>query len=106
LATGGILRADAPKRLQRNAPDPLPVVIIGRLAVDQGWRKQGIGGGLLKDAIQRAMQVSRMVGVRGILVHALDDDAVAFYGKYGFLSCPVDPRTMILPLGTAMAVYG
>jgi len=104
IATGGIIRADAAKKAQRNMPDPIPVIILGRLAVDERYQGQGIGGGLLKDAIRRVINVSREVGVRAILVHALDDEAREFYLKYGFLPCPVDPRTLILPLETAEAV--
>jgi predicted N-acetyltransferase YhbS len=103
LSAGGIIRADALKKLQRNMPDPLPVIILGRLAVDAKYQGQRIGPGLLKDAILRVINISREVGVRGILVHALDDDAAAFYDKYRFLPCPVDPRTMILPIETAIS---
>lgn len=83
-------------------PEEIPVVVVARLAVDLKFQGQRIGPGLLKDALQRAIGVSTSIGVRAILVHALDDDAVNFYRKFGFISCPVDHRTLLLPIETAV----
>jgi predicted N-acetyltransferase YhbS len=106
LHTGGIMRETLPTaKARRNLPQSVPVVIIGRLAVDLEYRGQRIGSGLLRDAILRALSIHRQIGFRGILVHALDDDATAFYAKYDFVPCAVDPRTMILPIETALRVY-
>ena len=106
LNTGGILRGYLPSaKLRQNLPEPVPVVIIGRLAVDRGYRSRGIGSGLLRDAILRALIVHREIGFRAILVHALDEEAVAFYAKYDFVPCAVDPRTMILPIEIALKVF-
>lgn len=106
LHTGGIVRDSLPTaKLRRNIPPSAPVVIIGRLAVDRRYQRQGIGGGLLRDAILRALTVNREIGFRAILVHALDDEAVAFYAKFGFLRCAIDPRTMVLPIETAISVF-
>lgn len=104
LAAGGVQREVMPNaKLRRNTPIQVPVIILGRLAVDKNYRRQGIGSGLLKDALSRAIQASQAIGIRAILVHALDDDAVTFYKQYGFTECPVDHRTLILPIETAIA---
>ena len=92
-------------KVRRNLPEPVGVVIIGRLAVDLQYRGRGIGSGLLKDAIVRALAVHRDVGFRAILVHALDETAMTFYDRYGFIRCAIDPRTMILPVETALKVF-
>ena len=106
LNTGGIFRGELPTaKLRRNLPQSVPVVLIGRLAVDQQYRGRGIGSGLLGDAVRRALTVHREIGFRAILVHALDDGAVAFYAKYDFVPCAVDPRTMILPIESALKVF-
>jgi GNAT superfamily N-acetyltransferase len=106
ISGGAILRDALPTaKLRKNQPEHVPVVIVARLGVDQAHRRKGIGSGLLKDAILRAINISRQVGFRAVLVHALDDEAVEFYRKYGFIASPVHPRTMILPLETAMAVF-
>lgn len=109
LAMGSIQRRDAPRKLKpHGTPDQIPVAIIGRLAVDAAFHGRGIGAGLLKDAILRAVQAAEIVGVRGVLVHALDAEAAAFYRRYGFIACPADPegRTLILPIETAKAACG
>lgn len=100
LATGSVVRASAPPKLRRNAPEQLPVVIIGRLAVTESRQGQRIGPGLLQDALQRILQVSVSVGCAAALVHAIDDDARSFYAKYGFIEYPGGSRTLFLPVGT------
>ena len=101
LATGSVARSHAPGRLRRNAPDPLPVMVLGRLAVDERRKGQGIGGGLLRDALRRSLQVSATAGCRAILVHAIDDAAAAFYARYGFVASPASSLTLFLSLETA-----
>jgi GNAT superfamily N-acetyltransferase len=100
LATGSVARGLAPGKVRRNAPDPVPVLLVGRLAVDRRYQGQGIGGGMLRDALQRALQASLIVGCRAVLVHAVDGDAVEFYARYGFVEFPGGTRTMFLPLET------
>lgn len=101
LAAGAVVRAEAPKPMQRNMPDPIPVMVLGRLAVDLSYQGQGLGAALLRDAILRVLQVSETVGVRAILVHALSASAKRFYLSYGFLDSPIDPMTLCLALDTA-----
>lgn len=98
LAAGSLANAAAPGRLRRNMPDPLPVIVLGRLAVHSDWSGQGIGGGLLKDAVIRSIQASSLIGVRALLCHAIDEEAAAFYLKHGFVASPLDPLTMMLGL--------
>jgi GNAT superfamily N-acetyltransferase len=79
-------------------PDPIPVMILGRLAVDLAWQRHGLGTALLRDAILRTMQVAEVVGVRALLVHALSERAVKFYEAHGFHPSPMHPHTLCLPL--------
>lgn len=98
LAAGAIEHKLVPTNVKRNMPDPIPVMILGRLAVDIRWRGLGIGSGLLKDAILRTLSVLKMCGMRALLVHALSDDAKKFYQKKGFVESPLNPMTLMLPL--------
>lgn len=95
LAAGSIAGAAAPGRLRRNMPDPLPVIVLGRLAVHDDWSGRGIGSGLLKDAVLRSIQAAELIGVRALLCHAIDAEAKAFYLKHGFVESPVDPLTVL-----------
>ena len=99
LAAGAISHESAAGAVRRNMPDPIPVLVLGRLAGDQ--RAQGIhlGAALLRDAVQRASAVSQNAGVRAIVVHALNERARDFYQHYGFQGSPLHPMTMMLRLG-------
>ncbi len=99
LAAGAVSHAVAPGRIRRNMPDPIPVIVLGRLAVHVDWTGQGIGQGLLKDALQRTLQVCEQLGARALLCHAIDGAAKAFYLKHGFIESPIHDMTMMLPLG-------
>lgn len=103
LAAGSLDAQSAPSRLRRNMPDPLPVIVLGRLAVDEPWRGRGIGGGLLKDAVLRSLQAANIVGACALLCHAIDDEARAFYLKHGFVESPMLPLTLMLGLGREAA---
>jgi len=98
LAAGAVSHQDAPGKIRRNMPDPVPVLVLARLAVDQGFQGQRIGGALLQDAVQRAISVAENIGVRALLVHALHEQVVQFYAHYGFLPSPANPMTLMLPL--------
>lgn len=98
LATGGIDRRQATSNLAPNMPDPVPVIILARLAIDQSQNGQGLGGFLLRDALLRSLKVAQHVGVKAVLVHAISDAARRFYEKYGFQSSPVDPMTLMRPI--------
>lgn len=101
LANGAIARETAPKRLQRNMPDPIPVMVMGRLAVDLAYQDQGIGRALLRDAIRRVMQAADIAGIKAILVHALSENAKQFYLRHAFVESTADPMTLCLSLATA-----
>ena len=98
LAAGSVAATVAPGRLRRNMPDPLPVIVLGRLAVHSDWSGRGIGSGLLKDAVLRSIQAAELIGVRALLCHAIDEKAKAFYVKQGFTESPLDPLTVLVGL--------
>jgi GNAT superfamily N-acetyltransferase len=101
LASGGVAQAQAPGRVRRNMPDPVPVMILGRLAVDRAWQGHGLGRGLLRDAVLRTLQAAEIGGIRAILVHAISEDAKRFYERYGFRDSPVDPMTLMITVADA-----
>ena len=101
LAAGAIVLAEVPASLRRNMPNPLPVVVLGRLAVDQRHQGLGLGRALVIHAIRLSLQAQQLVGARALLVHAIDDQAAAFYRKMGFRSSPLSPLTLMLQLHPA-----
>lgn len=101
LATGAIARAEAAGRVRRNMPDPVPVIILGRLAIASKFQGRGIGTALLRDAVLRVIQAAEIAGIRAILVHAISDQAKHFYEKHGFIPSPVDPMTLMIPIAEA-----
>ena len=103
LAPGVVAHRDATRSVRHNMPDPVPVLVLARLAVHT--RAQGIrlGAALLQDAVKRAVAVSLHAGVRALLVHALSERARRFYEHYGFQASPVDPMTLMLRLAHTRA---
>lgn len=87
LAPGSVSRKEATVRASKAAPEPIPIVLLARLAVDSGEQGQGLGSALLKDALRRAYAGAEIIGGRALLVHAINAEAAAFYRKYGFESC-------------------
>lgn len=98
LATGSVRRAERLRRLAGDVPDHVPIIVIGRLAVDSRFQGMRLGKHPLKDALLRALQVSRQVGCRAVLVHAIDEDAAAFYAAYSFVRFPAASRTFFMPV--------
>ena len=98
ISAGSITRSESPGHIRRNMPDPVPILVLGRLAVDLRHQGAGIGKGLLKDAVARSITVSLQVGVRALIVHALNDTAEAFYLNYGFQKGLPVTNTLFLPL--------
>jgi len=82
-------------------PDPVPVMVIGRLAVDQTVQGQAIGPALLRDAVLRTLQAAEIAGIRAILVHAISERAKRFYERWGFISSPIDPMTLMITVAEA-----
>jgi GNAT superfamily N-acetyltransferase len=101
LSTGSVECQKAPGKVRRNMPDPIPVMLMGRLAVDKTQQGKGLGRALLKDAIFRTLKAAEIAGMRALLVHALDEKAANFYRRNGFLVSPIDPLVLMLPLDTA-----
>lgn len=98
LASGALAMNDAPAGLKRNMPDPIPMAILGRLAVDQTRQGRGLGAALLRDAVERTQAAAAILGIRGLLVHALSDDAKAFYERHGFTVSPSRPLTLVMSM--------
>lgn len=98
LSSGSIQRNTAPGSYRRNAPDSLPVVVLGRLAVDQAYAGKGLGIALLKDAIYRTQNIAIQVGVRALIVHALNDEVKSFYTKFAFEPSTANPLTLFFPV--------
>lgn len=103
LAAGSVSAAEAPGRFRRNMPDPVPVVILGRLAIDATCQGRGIGRALFQDAALRILNAAEAIGVRGVLVHAISADARAFYLAIGFDPSPLDEMTLMITLGDLRA---
>ena len=101
LATGAVAHIDSPGRVRRNMPDPVPVMVIGRLAVDQTLQGHAIGPALLRDAVLRTVQAAEIAGIRAILVHAISERAKRFYEKWGFVSSQVQPMTLMITVAEA-----
>lgn len=98
LASGALLGAQATGRLRRNMPDPIPVVVLGRLAVDSTLRGQGFGRALVRDAGMRVLQAAEAIGIRGMTVQALSEEAKVFYEHLGFEPSPIDPQLLMVTL--------
>ena len=98
LAAGAVAHQDATRSIRQNMPDPVPVMVLARLAVDARAQGMKLGAALLQDALQRCVLVSQNTGVRAMLVHALNDRARQFYEHYGFKVSPAHPMTLMLRL--------
>ena len=98
LATGVVAHAVATGRVRRNMPEPIPVMVLVRLAVDRVRQGTGLGSALLRDALLRTLAVAESVGIRAILLHAISEEAKRFYVHHGFAKSPVDPMTMMITL--------
>ena len=102
LTVGQVDTLEVPERIRKGMGQyPIPVVLLGRLAVDQRHHRQGIGPGLLRDAITRALTISEQAGVRAMMTHPLDADAARFYLKSGFVSSPAGEGMLLLLLKDA-----
>lgn len=106
LAASAIAPAAAPGRFRRNMPDPIPVVVLARLAVAASHHGQGLGRALFQDAARRALYAADAIGVRGLIVHALSDAARAFYLQLGLEPSPLDAMTLMTPFTDLRAALG
>jgi len=101
LAVGALARGGAPGRSKRHTPDPIPVMVLARLAIDPRFQSRGIGPALLRDAVLRTLQASEIAGSRAILVHPISERARQFYEEWGFVASPVDPITLMIAVTEA-----
>jgi GNAT superfamily N-acetyltransferase len=102
LATGSLEAMHAPGKIKRNMPDPIPVMVLGRIAVDKEHQGKKLGEALLRDAILRILQAADIAGIKAILVHAISEEAKKFYLDRGFILSPTDSMTLVLPLETIL----
>ncbi len=106
IAAGAVERGAAPGKVRRNAPDTIPVSVIGRLAVDRDYAGRGLGADILSDALRRIAVASQSIGIGAVLVHAKDDAARHFYLRCAeFIEYPEDSRTLFLPIETVVAAF-
>ncbi|MFC7409469.1 GNAT family N-acetyltransferase [Hydrogenophaga atypica] len=103
LAAGAVAHEQATSGIRRNMPDPIPVLVLGRLAIATQAQGHRLGASLLQDAVLRAVTVSENTGVRALLVHALNNNAKTFYEHYGFQPSPIDTMTLMLRLHRPVA---
>lgn len=106
LATGAVTRSAATGKVRRQMPEPIPVMIVGRLAVDSRHQGLGLGYGLLRDALLRTLQIAEEAGIRAVLLHALTEEAKKFYLRAGFQESPVDPMTMMITIADVERLLG
>jgi GNAT superfamily N-acetyltransferase len=104
LASGMVTVENAPGRFRRNMPNPIPIAVLARLAVDQDWQGQGVGRALFRDAARRVAQAADAIGIRGIVVHAISEEAKGFYQALGFDPSPQEPMTLMVTLADVRAV--
>lgn len=106
ISAGAVEREASPGKVRRNAPDTIPVSVIGRLAVSSEHAGKGLGADILSDALRRIAIASQSIGIGAVLVHAKDDNARRFYLKCAeFIEYPADSRTMFLPIETVVAAF-
>ena len=96
LSAGSIDHAMAPGKVRRNMPEPIPVIVLGRLALDVAFQGRQLGPALLQHAIERTHEAAQTVGIRALLVHAKDDTAAAFYKRFGFVASPLDDLVLMV----------
>lgn len=103
LAVGAVEARRAPGRVRRNMPNPIPVMLLGRLAVDRTCHGRGVGRGLVRDAVLRTVRAADIAGIRALLVHAKAPEVAAFYRALGFVASPIDPLTLMIRIKDARA---
>jgi GNAT superfamily N-acetyltransferase len=104
LATGAVAQHEATGKVRRNMPDQIPVMIIGRLAVDRHYQRRGLGAALVRDAVVRTVEAAAIGGIRAILLHAISEDAKRFYERCGFSQSPVEPMTLMISVADAQKI--
>lgn len=103
LAAGEIAIAEAAGRFRRNMPNPVPVALLGRRAIDRRYHGQGLGRAVFRDGANRVLNAADTLGIRGMIVHAISDEARAFYIALGFEPSPIEPLTLMVTLADLRA---
>lgn len=103
LAAGAVAPDASPGRFRRNMPDPIPVVVLARLAIAREAQGRGLGRALFRDAALRVLAAADLLGIRGLIVHAVSDEAKAFYLRLGLSSSPLDPMTLMTTIADLRA---
>lgn len=103
LASSAVAPSASPGKFRRNMPDPIPVVVLARLAVARSHQGRGLGRALFRDAARRVLHASAVIGIRGLLVHALSDEARSFYLSLGMEPSPLQPMTLMVTLADLRA---
>ena len=106
LANGAVAHTEVTGKVRRNMPDPIPVMVLGRLAIGRTYHGRRLGAGLLRDAILRTIQAAEIAGIRAILVHAISENGKKFYERCGFSESPVDPVTLMITMADAEKAIG
>lgn len=103
LAAGAIGTNVASGPFRRNMPDPIPVVLLGRLAIEQTDQGQQLGRAMIRDAAERILRSARDIGIRGVITHALTPEAKSFYEQVGFDASPSNPLTLMISMSDLRA---
>jgi GNAT superfamily N-acetyltransferase len=98
LASSAVASNAAPGKFRRNMPDPIPIVVLGRLAIAKSHQGQGVGRAMFQDAARRVLLAGETIGLRGMLVHAISQEARAFYLRLGLTASPLDPMTLMVTI--------
>lgn len=104
VSSGGIVVASALGRFRQNMPEPFPIALLGRLAVDRTWQGHGIGRALFRDCAMRVANAADSIGIRGIVVHAISNEARDFYLAIGFEASPIEPMMLMVTLADVLAL--
>lgn len=104
MASGALAIQDASGRFRRNMPDPIPIALLGRLAIDREWHGRGLGRALFRDCAHRVAHAAETLGIRGIVTHAISEPAKAFYLTLGFEPSSLDPMTLMVTLADVQAL--
>ena len=104
LAAASVLHSVAASKVRRNMPDPVPAVLLGRLAIDRTLHSRGLGADLLRDAVLRTLSAAETIGVRALLVHAISEQAKSFYERHGFRPSPIEPMTLMITIDEARRI--
>jgi GNAT superfamily N-acetyltransferase len=106
LASSAVAPSATPGRFRRNMPDPIPVVVLGRLAVARSHQGSGLGRALFQDAARRVIHAAEAIGIRGMLVHAISEEAKAFYLRLGLDESPLEPMTLMVTITDLRSALG